>query len=81
MEFTDYLWRPFESGTVKIQGNNEAQLNELEKVALEPFLSDQQIITVVVHEAEDVESYEALMKRARREIPVVANTSTLIRYL
>ena len=74
VEFTDYLWRPFESGIVKIQGNNEAQLNELEKVALEPFLLDQQIIDVVVHEAEDVESYEALMKKARREIPVIANT-------
>ena len=74
VEFTDYLWRPFESGIVKIQGNNEAQLNELEKVVLEPFLLDQQIVDVVVHEAEDEESYEALMKRARREIPVIANT-------
>ena len=74
VNFTDYRWRAFESAIVKVQGNQEAQLNEAEKVALEPFLINPQIIEVIEHEEGGVGSYEALMKKARREIPVIQSS-------
>jgi hypothetical protein len=48
--FADHQWRSFESGIVEVQAKQEGLLNEAEKIALalEPFLSDPQIIDIPV---------------------------------
>jgi hypothetical protein len=55
--FADHQWRSFESGIVEVQAKQEGLLNEAEKIALEPFLIDPQIIDIQVQEVDEVESY------------------------
>ena len=72
--FTDYLWRPFESAIVKVQSNKEPNLSVEERTSLEAFLVDPLIGEVAQAEVGKVDSYEALVKRARQEIPVIVMT-------
>ena len=72
--FTDYLWRPFESAIVKVQSNKEPNLSVEERTSLEAFLVDPLIGEVAQAEVGEVDSYEALVKRARQEIPVIVMT-------
>ena len=72
--FTDYLWRPFESAIVKVQSNKEPNLSVEEKTSLEAFLVDPLIGEVAQAGVGEVDSYEALVKRARQEIPVIVMT-------
>lgn len=74
-DFADHLWRAFESGIVKVQGHQENQLNEAEKVALEPFLIDRNGVGIQLEEIDEAESYESLMKKARQEIPVALESN------
>ena len=72
--FTDYLWRSFESAIVKVQSNKEPNLSVEEKTSLEAFLVDLLIGEVAQAEVGKVDSYEGLVKRARQEIPVIVMT-------
>ena len=72
--FTDYLWRPFESAIGKVQSNKEPNLSVEERTSLEAFLVDPLIGEVAQAEVGEVDSYEALVKRARQEIPVIVMT-------
>ena len=70
--FTDHLWRPFESAIAKVQSGLENMLTLGEKAALVPFKSAIEIHPVPeAVPVDDGENFEALMKGARREIPVV----------
>ena len=71
-DFTDHLWRPFESAVVKVHSGQENMLTVGEKAALIPFLSAVEILPVPeAVPVDEGDNFEALMKRARREIPIV----------
>ena len=72
--FTDYLWRPFESAIVKVQSNKEPNLSVEGKTSLEASLVDPLSGEVAQAEVGEVDSYKALVKRAHQEIPVIVMT-------
>ena len=72
VEFADHQWRPFESAVVKVQSGQENVLTADERLSLLPFLVAEGIPAEPEEVPVDIgENFEALMKRARREIPIM----------
>lgn len=72
VEFADHQWRPFESAVVKVQSGQENVLTADERLSLLPFLVAEGIPAEPEEVPVDVgENFEALLKRARREIPIM----------